>query len=90
MPTGRYGLVAASVNGIVYVIGGWSNGTLRTVETYHPTTNGDVKTATCSEVAVRLIVGMSWPSPPPNQRCGFLKSPLIFCLASSLASAFFS
>jgi hypothetical protein len=141
MPTGRYGLVAASVNGIVYAIGGWFNGTLRTVEAYHPTTNtlvawrtmaklpaartwpsgaavisgkiyvtggiepnerlcrqrglhvvapGDVKTATCSEVAVRLIVGMSWSSPPSNQRCGFLKSPLIFCLASSLASAFFS
>jgi N-acetylneuraminic acid mutarotase len=36
MPSGRYGLVAATVNGIVYAIGGWSNGQLRTVEAYNP------------------------------------------------------
>jgi N-acetylneuraminic acid mutarotase len=41
MPTARKGLVAASVNGIVYAIGGWKNGQntrLTTVEAYNPAT----------------------------------------------------
>jgi hypothetical protein len=40
MPTPRKGLVAASVNGIVYAIGGWrkANPRLATVEAYNPTT----------------------------------------------------
>ncbi len=40
MPSGRYGLVAASVNGVIYAIGGWRGGTpLRTVEAYNPKTS---------------------------------------------------
>jgi N-acetylneuraminic acid mutarotase len=40
MPTARYGLVAATVNGIVYAIGGRDGtGTRRTVEAYDPGTN---------------------------------------------------
>ena len=40
MPTGRFGLVAASVNGVVYAIGGWRGGmVLQTVEAYKPSTN---------------------------------------------------
>jgi N-acetylneuraminic acid mutarotase len=40
MPTARFGLVAASVNGIIYAIGGWRGGTaLQTVEAYNPNTN---------------------------------------------------
>jgi N-acetylneuraminic acid mutarotase len=42
MPTGRVGLVAATVNGIVYAIGGHSSetgGPVRTVEAYDPASN---------------------------------------------------
>jgi N-acetylneuraminic acid mutarotase len=40
MPTARKGLVAASVNGIVYAIGGWNTGghRLAAVEAYNPAT----------------------------------------------------
>ena len=58
MPTGRYGLVAASVNGIVYAIGGWFNGTLRTVEAYHPTTN----TLVAWRTMAKLPAARTWPS----------------------------
>jgi N-acetylneuraminic acid mutarotase len=36
MPTSRAGLVAASVNGIVYTIGGFTDAVQATVEAYHP------------------------------------------------------
>ncbi len=39
MPTGRYGLVAATVNGVIYAIGGLFNQPLRTVEAYNPAGN---------------------------------------------------
>jgi N-acetylneuraminic acid mutarotase len=58
MPTGRYGLVAASVNGIVYAIGGWFNGELRTVEAYHPAT----KTLVAWRPRAPLPAARTWPS----------------------------
>jgi len=39
MPTGRFGLVTASVNGIIYAIGGWSGTPSQRVEAYNPNTN---------------------------------------------------
>ncbi|HJT22946.1 MAG TPA: kelch repeat-containing protein, partial [bacterium] len=41
MPTARYGLSVAVMNGILYAVGGWnfSSGLLNTVETYDPATN---------------------------------------------------
>jgi hypothetical protein len=39
MPTARFGLVAANVNGIIYAIGGSAGGALQKVEAYNPNTN---------------------------------------------------
>jgi len=36
MPTARYAMASAVVNGNIYVIGGWGNGFLETVEMYDP------------------------------------------------------
>jgi N-acetylneuraminic acid mutarotase len=58
MPTGRYGLVAATVNGIVYAIGGWFNGQLRTVEAFNPGT----KTLVPWKPKAPLPAVRSWPS----------------------------
>lgn len=38
MPTGRYGLVAAAVNGVVYAIGGSNGAPTAKVDAYHPNT----------------------------------------------------
>jgi N-acetylneuraminic acid mutarotase len=58
MPTGRYSLVAASVNGVVYAIGGHFNGALRTVEAYNPAGN----TLVLWHAKALLPAARSWPS----------------------------
>src|SRR5437016_12348384 len=39
MPTGRYALGVAAVNGILYAVGGYNNAVLATLEAYDPVTN---------------------------------------------------
>jgi N-acetylneuraminic acid mutarotase len=48
MPTGRYGLVAAAVNGVVYAIGGATGEPTRKVEAYFPNLNSFVQWGTKS------------------------------------------
>ena len=58
MPTGRHSLVAASVNGVVYAIGGCFNGALRKVEAYNPAGN----TLVLWHAKALHPAARSWPS----------------------------
>jgi Kelch motif protein len=80
MPIGRYGLVAATVNGIIYTIGGRSlSGGGRTVEAYHPNAStlipwlpkASLPAARQSPSGAAVINGkiyVAWEGAAPSQR----------------------